>query len=105
MLNNPATAHITTHKMIEPTELLLGISIGYIVTKLLAGKKEREQGILKSLKIPIKNKTIHLHHWLIALTALIILAIIQYNNTLIDGLLIGIILQGITYKDFLKIIY
>ncbi|MBT3406833.1 hypothetical protein HN419_06770 [Candidatus Woesearchaeota archaeon] len=91
--------------MLQLIPLIIGTIIGFITAKLLSGRKEGEQGILKSLKFKINNKTIHLHHWIISLTILIVLTILNYNNNIIDGLLIGITLQGITYKDFLKIIY
>ena len=91
--------------MLQLIPLIIGTIIGFITAKLLSGRKEGEQGILKSLKFKINNKTIHLHHWIISLTILIVLTILNHNNNIIDGLLIGITLQGITYKDFLKIIY
>lgn len=49
--------------------------------------------------------TIHLHHRFIAIIIFIGLIIIQYHNNFIYGLLSGIIIQGLTYNDFYKIIY
>ena len=85
--------------------IVLGIIIGFFVANFFSGKKEGEQGRLKSLKFDTKKYTVHIHHWFIAILILIILVIFNFYNDIIYGILIGLIIQGLTYRDFYKIIY
>jgi len=85
--------------------LIIFVIIGFAVVKLLSGKKEGERGIVPSLKFKIGIYFIHLHHWLWALIIILILVCIDYFNEIIYGLLIGLIIQGLTYRDFYKIVY
>ncbi len=85
--------------------LVFGIVIGFFIAKLLSGKKEDEQGILKSLKFDITTFTVHLHHWFLATLILIILILLDFYNDIIYGILIGLIIQGLSYRDFYNIIY
>ncbi|MFA5953564.1 MAG: hypothetical protein WC812_03150 [Candidatus Pacearchaeota archaeon] len=84
---------------------IIGFVLGFIFAYLLSGKKSGEKGILGSLKFNFKNYKIHIHHWIISLAILIILIAFKYYNYFIYGILIGIFVQGLTYKDFYKIIY
>ena len=83
--------------------LIIGIFLGYLVASFLSGKKAGQKGIFKSLIIKTKQYKLHLHHWIISLIILIILLIFKYYNNFIYGILIGIFIQGLTYKDFYKI--
>ncbi|HIH10877.1 TPA: hypothetical protein HA241_01690 [Candidatus Woesearchaeota archaeon] len=84
--------------------LFLGIGAGFAVAYFLSGKSEGQQGIVKSLLIPLGSYSIHLHHWLIALVMLIILFSLKIYNPFLHGFLLGLILQGLTYHDFYNII-
>lgn len=89
---------------------ILGTIVGFFIAKLFSGRKEGEEGLFKSLKFNIKNYIIHLHHWLLALLMLIILAVVDFymdliSGHLIYGILLGLIIQGLTYRDFYKIVY
>lgn len=97
-------SYITNTKY-EYLHRFLGMVIGFFAAKLLSGKKEGKQGRLKSLKFNIKEYTIHFHHWFIATLILIILILLNFYNDIIYGILIGLIIQGLTYKDFYKVIY
>lgn len=79
--------------------------IGFFVADFFSGKKAGKEGIVKSLKIRIGNSVIQLHHWLIAVTILIILLLFRFYNDYVYGFLFGLIIQGLTYRDFYKIIY
>ncbi len=79
--------------------------IGFLVAKFFSGKKEGQQGRLKSLKFRIGNYTLHFHHYLIALALMMSLSLVGYYNNSVFGLLTGIAVQGFTYKDFHRIIY
>ncbi len=85
--------------------LILGILIGFLIAKIFSGKKTGEEGKIKSLKFNVKNFTIHIHHWFIATLILVLLVLIKFYNDLVYGFLLGLIIQGITYPDFYKIIY
>ncbi len=41
--------------------------ITFFVTKILSGRREGHQGIVRSIIIPWRSYRLHLHHWLIAL--------------------------------------
>ena len=88
-------------------KLIIFVIIGFLLAKLLAGKREREreQGIVKSLKFKFNDYIIHIHHWLLASLILIVLLIAGYYSDYIYGFLIGLIIQGLTYRDFYQIIY
>lgn len=85
--------------------ILAGVIAGFVVAKLVSGKKEGEEGLLPSLIFRVGRYMIHLHHWLMALVAGIILWILGVENGFVYGFLLGILIQGLQYKDFLKIIY
>ena len=85
--------------------IFLGGIIGFFIAKIFAGKKEGEKGLIGSIKFSIGQYTVHLHHWIIATLVLIFLFSIGVYNNFIYGLLFGIIVQGLCYRDFYKIIY
>jgi hypothetical protein len=85
--------------------LILSILFGFLIAKYFSGKKEGEEGRIKSLKFNINKYTIHIHHWFFSLLLISLLAIIGVYNDIIYGFLIGLIIQGLTYKDFYKLIY
>lgn len=80
------------------------ILIGFAIAQFLSGKKEGSPGILKGLIFNIGNKQIHLHHWLLSFLGLFLLNFFKVNTYQYDGLLFGMALQGLTYRDFLSII-
>ena len=82
-----------------------GIVFGYLVAVFFSGEREERQGRFRSLIFKTKNYVVHLHHWLIAGIGLVILLVFNFYNNLIYGLLIGIFIQGLTYKDFYRLIY
>ena len=85
--------------------LLFGILLGFSVAYIISGKKEGEQGLIKSLIFSIKNYHLHFHHWLSGLIILLILVSIGFYHDLIYGLLFGTIAQGLTYRDFYRLVY
>lgn len=84
--------------------LLVGIIAGFLFFKLFAGKYEGDK-VERSLRFSIKNNYVHIHHWILCLILLLIILILNFRNELIIGLLIGSIIQGLTYKDRFLIIY
>jgi len=80
---------------------LIGFILGFIIAYIFSGKKE---GKKPRLILKTNKYNYHLHHWIIFLLILIILLIVRYYNDMIYGIIIGIIFQGLTYRDFYKII-
>lgn len=76
--------------------------------KKLPEVKIKNVQITPSIKIHFRKRTVWLHHWV---NCAILLAIaIPVNNGILDatvtkGLLIGGILQGLTFKDARRIVY
>ena len=83
-------------------ELIIGIIIGFFIFEVFSGRKEGKIGN-SILILETKKYDYHLHHWMIFLLILIILLAIEYHNDFIYGLVIGIIVHGLTYKDFYEI--
>jgi len=69
--------------------LCAGLIFGYLIAAFCSGGREGKQGRFKSLTI----------------IGLAILLSFNFYNNLIYGLLIGAIVQGLTYKDFYRIVY
>lgn len=84
---------------------IVSFLLSYFITEFLSGKKEGVPGKIGSLIFKIGNYTVHIHHWFLGTILLIILIKIKYYNIIILGSLFGIILQGLSYNDFYKIIY
>lgn len=82
--------------------------LGYLVTKLGAGRAAGKKGRVRSIYIPVGSYRIHLHHWLIA----VLMMPVAFTATIpfvppvvICGFLSGIAFQGIyNYGDWYRII-
>ena len=100
-------------------EMLLGGVASFFVfhlishPKALIGKKIPQAKIkriqfLPNLRIEVKNKILHVHHWLwISLLFLAIQTIDKgmLKSDLLQGILLGGILQGLLGQDSLKLIH
>jgi hypothetical protein len=80
----------------------------FFATKFLAGRRDGQQGIVRSLTISWRSYQIHLHHWLLALIVAGILAAkgcyIVPPQTFY-GVASAVVFQGIyCYKDWHRII-
>jgi hypothetical protein len=86
--------------------ILLGAVAGYLVAEYIAGKDEGAPGKVKSIRIRVKEYVLHVHHWLYASVALVVLpsSHIGYKSVA-EAFLVGIIIQGFTYSDFYKVVY
>ena len=82
--------------------------LGYLVTKLGAGRAAGRKGRVRSIYIPLGSYTIHLHHWLIAVLMMPLAfttSIPFVPPVVICGFLSGIVFQGIyNYGDWYRII-
>lgn len=81
-------------------QLLVGIIIGFIVSEIISGRTPGRNRFYKSLKFNFKNYSFHIHHWMWSIVLLLIINYNGYVNFLIDGVLLGICIQGLTYKDY-----
>jgi hypothetical protein len=84
--------------------LILSAIIGFTVAELISGQYEGHHRFWKSIQIKVKDYTFHVHHWLYASAALIALPSSTEHKTIIEAFLIGVIVQGLTYKDFYKVV-
>lgn len=85
--------------------LMIFVLLGYVVAALSSGRRAGKQGRIKSLIFDFGNIRIHIHHWLWASTILIILVLIELYNDIVYGFFIGLVVQGLTYSDFYRIVY
>ena len=82
----------------------LGLFIGFLTSKYLAGKSTGEKGKLGSIVIPFRGSRIHLHHWLYSLWLIGISFVtgVHFVSPIITyGFLGGLAFQGIySYGDW-----
>ena len=83
---------------------VLGAILGFGFFKLFAGTYPGDKPE-RSIRIPIGPYFVHVHHWLISMVILVVLHVFDASLPLLDGLLIGSMLQGLTYSDWYRIIY
>ncbi|MBP6974560.1 MAG: hypothetical protein KBB54_01305 [Candidatus Pacebacteria bacterium] len=86
------------------TALMLGTLIGFVFWKIISGKHEGDK-IEKSLRFIIKGYYIHIHHWIWCSILLGVYVAVGFQNHLVIGILVGSIVQGLTYRDRLVIVY
>ncbi len=72
--------------------------LGFLFWNTFAGKYEGDK-IERSFRFSIRNYKVHIHHWVWAIVLLLVLIFFHVFNSIIIGLLIGSIVQGLTYKD------
>lgn len=87
------------------TLLIVSAAVGYWVAKFFAGKDENTQGRLPSIIFHVQGYTVHIHHWVWGSLILVLLLAVQFRSAMVYGLLIGIILQGLGYRNRFQIIY
>lgn len=81
---------------------------GYLITKLGAGRETGLKGRMRSVYIPLGNRRLHVHHWLIAILMMplaFFTSIPFVAPVVICGFLSGIVFQGIyNYSDWYRFI-
>jgi hypothetical protein len=83
--------------------ILLGIVIGFLIAKLVAGKNTGDR-TQRAIRIPVGNIKVHIHHWIWASVILIVFILLKFQNYFLMGILVGIMIQGLSYTDRFKII-
>jgi len=93
----------------------VGSSIGYFSSRFLSGSQVGQQGIIHSIILGFEYWQVHLHHWLIGFTVLILLLWVAVRKRkrgqsvslfllFFFGFCSGIIFQGvISYEDWHRI--
>lgn len=89
-------------------QIFLGVLLGYFFGKIVSGKKTGEPGKIKSIILKIGSYKLHLHHWLLSTSVLVLnllggifLPFPKFSLSFLGGLAI----QGILcYSDWHKII-
>lgn len=75
--------------------------------KRIPQKQYKGVSILPEIKIARKNKEFHFHHWLNISTLYLLIFLKKKrlpHSKFINGLMVGGIIQGLSYKDRFKII-
>ena len=82
--------------------------IAFFITKVLSGRKEGHQGVVRSIIISWRSYQLHLHHWLIAVVvggALLAKGFYIMTPEVFYGVLAAAVFQGIyCYGDWHRII-
>jgi hypothetical protein len=83
---------------------------GFLLARFFAGEEAGEKGKLGVLRIHVKDYVIHLHHWLYG--GVLIIGFHHFfaahpwpHEAIFYGFLVGVVIQGLTYSDFYRIIY
>lgn len=86
--------------------ILLDTCVGYVIARFLAGKKTGQRGRIKSIRLRVKKKyVVHFHHWFLSLLILGGLFWADVQSMIAYGFFTGFALQGLTYRDFYKLVY
>lgn len=85
--------------------LFIGTVAGYGIAKFFAGKNENVQGRWPSIIFRVKEYKVHLHHWMWGSACIVLLLLMHFRNSIVYGLLIGIVAQGLNYSNRFRIIY
>lgn len=84
---------------------LLSCIVGYLIAVYCAGKEMGQKGKMPSLKFKVSDYTVHLHHWLYASFFVAAFPSTMSAHISLFFFFVGIIAQGLTYRDFYKIVY
>lgn len=84
--------------------LITGIILGFVFWNIFAGKHEGDRPE-RSVRFMMGKYIVHIHHWLWCVVLIGLLFFFDMKSLLGYGFLVGSILQGFTYKDFLWVVY
>jgi len=89
-----------------PTQIFIGFLVGFFLSKLLAGKRTGERGLIKSIIISFNNWKIHLHHWFLS-SILLFFSFLDfiYLSQFFLGFLLGSLVQGLGYSDWYRLVF
>lgn len=90
--------------MIIPVSFILAFLAAFLLAQLLAGKCEGHK-VRRSLRLKIRRRYLHIHHWLWSFIAILALVINGHWYPIWFGALSGSLLQGLKYRDRFVILY
>jgi len=83
---------------------------GFLLAKFFAGAATGAKGKFGNLRVKVKDRVVHVHHWLYA--SFLMMGFHHYftvhpwpHEAICYGFLIGVIVQGLTYRDFYRVVY
>ncbi len=79
--------------------------VGYGAAKFFAGPRAGVEGRVRSWIFRIHGYYVHIHHWMWGSAALGLLLLMHFQNVFVYGLLTGITIQGLNYRNRFTIIY
>jgi cytochrome bd-type quinol oxidase subunit 2 len=85
-------------------QFLLSSAAGFLFWKVFSGKHEGDR-IERSIRPKIGQYRLHIHHWLWCATLLAIFLVCKFYHPIVLGILVGSIIQGLSYRDRFIIIY
>lgn len=87
--------------------ITLGLFIGFMYAVWAFGKSVGEEGIVKSIFIPLGETRFHLHHWLLFSIYILIIYLLcrkykrlNFISYFVMAFLLGAVIQGFTYSDW-----
>jgi hypothetical protein len=89
---------------------VLSAAVGFLCAKYIAGEEVGAEAKIVKNRVRIKNHVVHVHHWLygsfflIGLHSFFATHPSSYEE-IIYGFMIGVVIQGLTYPDFYRIVY
>lgn len=78
------------------------------IHKKLPSKSIKRVQLIPSLNFEVKNKIFHFHHWMLFTPTFVFVNYIDkglIHSDLLNGALIGGIVQGLLYKDRFKLVH
>ena len=78
---------------------------GFFISRYFSGNDEGKDGKLFSFRWKIGNYTLWLHHWIFSAVGLFILYNLEFYNPIVYGILFGMLIQGLYYKDYYYIFF
>ena len=89
---------------------ILSAAAGFLCAKYVAGEECGDEAKIVKNKVKIKDHIVHVHHWLYG--SFLLIGVHHFFIThpsryeeIYYGFLIGIVIHGLTYPDFYRIVY
>ncbi len=89
---------------------VLSAIVGFLCAKYIAGEECGAEAKIVKNRVKIKDRVVHVHHWLYG--SFLLMGIHHFfithpwnHQEVFYGFLVGIVVQGLTYPDFYRVIY
>jgi hypothetical protein len=82
---------------------IIGLILGYLISVSIAGKFAGDTSC-PTLSFDIRSLHVYIHHWIYFGILLVVLIKLNIYNPLLYGGIVGIIVQGLMYRDRFEII-